>query len=118
MRSSENRLESGCRRPPRLGASTLRWKANLGPKDAPGGGLDLRTRSAATAAKVILPRTPSKTLFGSRLLPAFSASLGDYFLVVVDKFKHDSSCEARARFRCESQPEALPVATLNLLVPD
>jgi hypothetical protein len=48
----------------------------------------------------------------------FFSALGDYFSLVVDKFNHDSSCEASARFRYQSQPEGLPVATLNLLVPD
>jgi hypothetical protein len=78
----------------------------------------LRTRGAATSEKVILPQTPLKALFCSRLLPAFSTSLGDYFSMFVDKFNHDSLCEARARFKYQSQPEALPVAIPNLLVPD
>jgi hypothetical protein len=38
-----------------------------------------------------------EALFGSRLPLAFSASLGDYFSMVVAKFNHDSPCEARAR---------------------
>jgi len=63
--SSENRLELDCRRPLRLGASTLRRRANLGPKDAPCGWRDLRTRRAATSAKVILLPMSSKTFFGS-----------------------------------------------------
>jgi hypothetical protein len=38
--------------------------------------------------------------------------------MVVDKFNHDSSWETRARFRYQSHSEALPVANLNLPVPD
>src|SRR5580658_2229714 len=66
-----------------------------------------RKRRAATAAKVIPPRTPSKILCGSRLLPAFSASLEDYFSMLAGKFNHDPPREARARFRQQSQASAL-----------
>jgi hypothetical protein len=43
----------------------LLWRANLGRRDAPGEFRDLQTGRVATATKVILPRIPSKTLFGS-----------------------------------------------------
>src|ERR1700685_3727399 len=65
MRLLGTRLESGCRQPPRSGASTLLWTANLRRKDALGELPDLRTRRAAIAPKVILLRMPSKTIFGS-----------------------------------------------------
>ena len=112
MRSLGTRPESGCRQLRHGVASMLPSRASRSRKDALAESWYWRTRCAATAAKVILPRTPSKTLFGSRLLPAFPASFGDYFSVV-DRFNHDSPCEARARFRHQSQPEALPVATLK-----